>query len=104
MTITKEQYLNSIRNGSAYPIYRATIGIIAMIGYGIAGLYALGAVFGGLGSMFGHQFGIGFMILVGGALLAALVFFCSKLFKEAALIIVDIGDSTLEANARSLSV
>ncbi len=104
MNITKEQYLNTIRNSSAYPIYRATINIIALIGYCIAGLYALGALIGGLGAMFTYSFWMGLLILVGGALMAALVYFCAKLFKEAALIIVDMGDSTLEANARSMSV
>ena len=43
--------------------------------------------------------GVGYIIV--GGLLAVLAYFLVKFFKEAALILADIGDSTLEANSRS---
>lgn len=101
MNSSKEQYFDTLRNNSAYPVYRATIGIIAMLGYLLAGLYALGALIMGFGSMFNHAFFMGVGILILGAIMAGLVFFFAKLFKEAALIIVDMGDSTIEANSRT---
>jgi len=70
-----------------------------MIFYGLAALCALGAVIGGLGTMT-RSFIAGLGALILGGLLAALYYLIGKLFKEAALILVDIGDSTLDANSR----
>ena len=100
MENSEEQYLESIRSNSAYPVYRATIGIIALLGYLLAGLYGLVALFSGFGMMFSHQFLLGVAILFGGAIAAGIVFFFARLFKEAALIVVDLGDSTIEANCQ----
>jgi hypothetical protein len=70
-----------------------------MIFYGLAAVCALGAIIGGLGTMT-KSFITGLGALAVGMLLAALYYLMGKLFKEAALILVDIGDSTLDANSR----
>jgi hypothetical protein len=101
MENTKQQYLESIRSNSAYPIYRNFIGILAMLGYLIAGIDALVALVMGFVSMRGSFFG-GVGILILGGLGAVLTYFLVKFFKEAALILADIADSTIEANSRSL--
>jgi hypothetical protein len=45
----------------------------------------------------------GLAILVAGAINAALIFLLARFFKEAALILADIGDSTADANSRAAS-
>jgi hypothetical protein len=100
MENSKQQYLESIRSNSAYPVYRNFIGIIAILGYLIAGIDALAAVIMGFGAM-RYSFFQGVGIIIIGGIGAVLVYFLVKFFKEAALILADIGDSTLEANSRS---
>lgn len=99
---SKEQYLALIRSNSAYPVYRGFIGTIALLGYVLAGFAALGALTGGLASM-SQSFMLGLAILVGGAIYAALLFLLTRFFKEAALILVDIGDSVADANSRAIT-
>jgi hypothetical protein len=71
-----------------------------MLGYLVAGIDALIALFWGFSAMRYSFFqGVGYIIV--GGLLAVLAYFLVKFFKEAALILADIGDSTLEANSRS---
>src|SRR5271169_335590 len=98
MENSKQQYLESIRSSSAYPVYRNFIGILAILGYVVAGIDALTALVWGFGAMRYSFFeGVGYIIV--GVLCAVLVYFLVKFFKEAALILADIGDSTLEANS-----
>ena len=96
---SKQQYLASIRSNSAYPVYRGFIGIIALLGYVLAALAGVGAVIGGLAAMTQSFMG-GLVVIVAGAVYAVLVFLLARFFKEAALILVDIGDSVAEANSR----
>jgi hypothetical protein len=100
MNTSKIQYLESIRSNTAYPVYRGFIGTIALIGYLLAGAYVLLALIAGLGMM-ANSFMSGLGILLLGGVGAALVFFLAKFFKEAAQILVDIGDSIAEANSRT---
>ena len=102
MNASRQQYLQSIRADSAYPVYRGVIGMIALLGYLLAGALALGALVGGLGAM-SNSFFMGLVALVTGGIFAAIVFLIAKLSKEAALMLVDIADSTVEANSRLLS-
>jgi hypothetical protein len=98
--MSKKQYLEAIRSDSAYPTYRGFIGIIALLGYILAGIVALGAVGTGLFSM-NKSAGTGIAIMVGGLIYAAILFLMARFFKEAALILADIGDSTVDANSRA---
>jgi hypothetical protein len=99
MENSKQQYLEAIRSNSAYPVYRNFIGILAILGYLIAGIDALVALFMGFNAMrYAFFAGVGYIIV--GGIGAVLVYFLVKFFKEAALILADIGDSTLEANSR----
>jgi hypothetical protein len=101
MNTSKEQYISSIRSNTAYPVYRGFIDTIALLGYLLAGVDGLGALIMGFSSMkASFIYGVG--ILVVGAIFAALVFLLARFFKEAALILADIGDSTAEANSRTL--
>ena len=67
--------------------------------YAIAGVSALSAVIGGLGTMT-RSFFLGLASLVVGLLFAALFFLMAKLYEEAALILVDMGDSIIDSNSR----
>jgi hypothetical protein len=100
MATSKQQYLEQIRSSTAYPTYRGFIGIIALLGYALAGLSALSALIGGIGAM-SASFISGLGILLMGLIGAALAFLGARFFKEAALILVDIGDSIVETNART---
>jgi hypothetical protein len=95
---TKKQYLDSIRAHSAYPTYRGFIGVFALIGYIVAGIVALGAVIGGVVSM-NKTPGVGLAVIVGGLIYAAILYLMARFFKEAALILADLADSTVDANA-----
>ena len=97
----KEQYLNTIRSNSAYPVYRGTINTVALLFYLVAAGFGLGAVVGGLTTM-SNSFMAGIGVLILGLILAALWYFIGRLFKEAALILADMGDSTVDANSRAL--
>jgi len=102
MNLPKQQYLEQIRADSAYPVYRGIINTIALLFYAVAALFALGAIVGGLGTMT-RSFVTGLGGLILGLILAALYYFLGRFFKEAALILADIGDSIVDANAHPRS-
>ncbi len=100
MDNSKQRYLDLIRANSAYPTYRGFIGLIATIGYLLAAVIAFGAVIGGFVSM-SQSFMLGLAIFVAGGVYAALIFLLARFFREASLILVDIGDSVADAISRS---
>ena len=100
MTSTKQQYITTIRSNTAYPTYRGIIGIITLLGYILAGLEALAALISGFGAM-GNSFVGGLGILIGGLIISALIFLGARFWKEAAMILADIGDSITETNSRN---
>lgn len=102
MHAAKRNHIDRIRSETAYPTYRAIIGIIAILGYILAGLSALGALISGFGTM-GDSFGMGLVVLLFGLVFAALIFLGARFWKEAALILADIGDSVTDANAERQS-
>ena len=102
MAISKQQYLQRIRNETSYPTYRSIIGIIAILGYIMAVLMGLGALGGGIAGM-SQSFFAGLGTLVVGLVAAVIMFFLARFWKEAALILVDIGDSVADANAKNES-
>lgn len=105
---TKQQYLERIRRETAYPMYRNIIGIIAILGFVMAGLVGLGSLILSLGIIiagFSNQnilagLLFGLICLVQGLVWAAIIFFLARFWKEASLILVDIGDSITDANAK----
>lgn len=99
MNQDKQQYLDTIRSNTAYPVYRATIGMIAILGYSLAALSGLIALVSGFSRM-GSSFLAGVGILIGGGIVSGLIFLGARFWKEAALILADIGDSITHANAR----
>ena len=101
MNSEKQQYLDRIRANTAYPTYRGIIGIIAMLGYALAALQGLAALITGFGTM-GQSFVAGAGVLIAGLIMAALIFLGAKLWKEGALILVDMGDSITDANATNV--
>jgi hypothetical protein len=102
MNLSKQHYLESIRADSAYPVYRGTINTVALLFYIVAAVCGLGAVIGGLGAMTNSVIsGLGIMLF--GLTFAALYYFLGRLFKEAALIVADIGDSIVDTNSRTHS-
>ena len=100
MTSAKQQYLDALRRNSAYPTYRGVIGLVAFVFYAIAAVSALGALIGGLGAMT-RSFITGLGTLIVGLLFAVLFFLMAKLYKEAALILVDMGDSIIDSNSQT---
>ena len=100
MTPNKQQYLDAVRANTAYPTYRGIIGVITILGYVLAGLSVLGALISGVMSMRESFFG-GLVVLISGLVGSALIFLGARFWKEAALILADIGDSITEANSRS---
>jgi len=99
MNALKHQYIETIRANSAYPTYRGFIGAITLLGYLLAAVVALGTLIGSL-SMMSSSFALGLVVLAAGLLGAALTFLLARLWKEAAQILADIGDATVETNAR----
>ena|SRR5690625_1610276 len=100
MNPQKQQYLNNIRVNTAYPTYRGIIGIIAILGYLFAILQGLGALITGFSRM-GDSFIGGVGIIIGGLLIAGLIFLGARFWKEGALILADIGDSITDKNSRN---
>ena len=103
MNEAKEKYLNGIRSNTAYPTYRSIIGIITVLGYCLAIITVLGTLISGFGTM-RYSFIGGSLTLIGGLLGAALIFFLAKFWKEASLILADIGDSVTDANSINSSL
>jgi hypothetical protein len=102
-TLSKRKYLDAIRVDSVYPTYRGFIGVIAAIGYVVAGIVALVSVVGGLASM--NKSGLsGMFLVILGLIYSAIMVLVSRFFKEAAQIIADIGDSLIDANSRDRSI
>ncbi len=100
----KHQYLKQIRSNTAYPTYRGIIASIAALGYVCAivvGLLAwiVAGLFGAADGAKAGAIGIGLL----GLLLAVLIYAVTRFFREAAVILADLSDSTLEANARTPS-
>ena len=99
MNLAKQQYLQAVRADSAYPIYRGFIGTLSLLGYVLAGAIALGTIIGTFSSL-STSFWLALSILVIGAVFCATVFLSAKLSKEAALMLADIADATVDASAR----
>jgi len=107
-TSEKQLYLNQIRVNTAYPTYRGTINFIAVLGYCLAALNGLGVVSLAIDVMVGSwdswiAWIAGFGIIIGGLIISALIFLGARFWKEAALIVADIGDSTIETNSKASS-
>ena len=100
MNSTKQQYLEAIRSNTSYPTYRAVIGIIAIVGYLLAGFEGLAALISGFGYM-RYSFFQGVGILIMGLIVAVLTFLLARFWKEAAQILADLGDSVVETNSRT---
>ncbi len=103
MNQQKQQYLELIRANSAYPVYRGFIGTIAMVGYALAALVGLAALVAGL-TMASRELITGLLVLVAGGLTAYLYYLLARFFREAALILADLADSTVDSNSRPASL
>jgi hypothetical protein len=99
MASEKSQYLDRIRSNSNYPTYRKIIGLIAFLGYLFSAVNGIGAAVVGVIKMSDH-FLPGLAILIGGLVVSALIFFGARFWREAALILADIGDSVIDANSQ----
>jgi hypothetical protein len=100
MASDKSQYLNRIRSDSNYPTYRNIIGLIAFLGYLFAALNGIGVIIAGVIRMQDY-FLHGLVILLGGLIVSAFIFFGARFWREAALILADIGDSVIDANSEN---
>lgn len=102
MDSMKQQYLSTVRSNTAYPTYRGMIGAIAALGYALAVLAILGGVISGCGAM--NRAGVGgFLVsILGGILIGGVFVLLARLWKEASLVLVDMGDAILEQGARGV--
>ena len=103
MSTPKQEYLNRIRRNTAYPTYRGAIRIMVALGYLLAVVLILAALVGGiepspLGQLFDGP--VLARVRLGGLLWGIFVFLGTRFFREAAFILVDIGDSIIDANSR----
>ena len=99
MEPNKERYLNQIRSNTAYPVYRGSIRPITILGHALAALLALLPL--AVGLITPEQLfttGSGFGALVFGSIGAAFIVVLARFWKDAAMILVDLADLTLEAN------
>lgn len=115
MRRNKRKYLDEIRRNSAYPVYRALLGVISGLCYIVfSGFTALVAVAVGI-SIIGmpnevaqewngvlHQGSLGILVIVFGLGLSAFFYILIRFCKEGALIHVDSADATTEYNARAV--
>lgn len=95
MKTEKQQYLQNVRATTVYPTYRGIIGILTILGYLLAGIYLISGVVGGLMAL-SESFVMGLGFLLTGVLSAVILFVGVRFLKEAALILVDIGDSVTD--------
>ena len=97
----RQQYLNSIRENTAYPTYRGIIGIITIIFYILAVLTALSSLVGI--TMMGDSVLAGLGTLISCLLFAVLTFLGGRFFKEGALMLADIADSITDVYSQDFN-
>ena len=97
----KRLYIDHIRINTAYPNYRRFVGIVAILGYVLAGLLVLIALLGLFEDVSVGRYREGFAFFVGSVMAAVIIVFASRLLKEAALIFADIADSITDANSKA---
>jgi hypothetical protein len=97
MNIEKQQYLNAIRSESAYPTYRGIINLVVYVYYALAGIAVLGALSNAFSA---PGFFVGVFMLIAGLVVAAMIVVLARFFREAALILADIGDTAVDVGAR----
>ena len=102
MSNSKQKYLSLIRSVSAYPTYRAGIGLMSFLGYLEAVALGLAALFGGM-TVMSRSFLAGLGVLLIGGVFAVISFLFVRFCKELALMLADIGDSAIEKNSRAVS-
>ena len=101
METTKQQYIDQIRTNTAYPNYRRFVGIVAILGYVLAGLLVLITLLAFIEAVSVGEYREGFTFLVGSLIAAIIIIFMSRLLKEAALIFSDIADSITDTNSKT---
>ncbi len=98
----KQQYIAYIRANSSYPTYRGIIGLIAILGYILAALVGLSSLVTGLSAMmYEGGFLMALFTIMSGAVATALGILMVRFYKEAALILADIGDAVTDQTSRS---
>lgn len=107
MKSSKQRYIDQIRTNTAYPTYRTFIGILTILGYVFAGLIVLAGL-GVVVSPFGITYwapsgGASYFVPVASVIVAAIIVFASRLWKEASLLLADIADSITDANSKTSS-
>jgi hypothetical protein len=98
MNASKQHYLQIVRGNTAYPVYRGFVETVALLWFLLAGVIALFAVIGGMVVLRTTTLGAVAIIIVGGTV-AAILFMLARLSKEASLMLADLADSTVDANA-----
>lgn len=90
-SVTTKKYLETIRQASNYPTFRAFVSFMTLLMFVLAGLIVVVAV------------GTGQMGVIGAALIGALCLaLISKVIAEVSLMIADIADSTIYTSANQI--
>ena len=103
METRKQQYIDQIRTNTAYPNYRRFVGIVAILGYVLAGLLVLITLLAFIEAISEGSYREGFTFFIGSIIVAIIIVFVSRLLKEAALIFSDIADSVTDANSKAFN-
>src|SRR4030042_644888 len=97
------EVIDQIRTNTAYPNYRRFVGIVAILGYVLAGLLVLITLLAFIEAVSVGEYREGFTFLVGSVIVAIIIVFVSRLLKEVALIFSDIADSITDVNSKTSS-
>lgn len=96
--MSKNAYLLAIRANTTYPTYRAFINVLPSLAYFASGLLAaVGIIIGLLSGYPVAALGIGLASLVA----AIMHFVRARFMREGGLILADLADSIVDANARN---
>ena len=100
MSSEKDKYVKAIRAETTYPVYRSIIGVIALLVYAIAASLFIGSSY--LTMTLGNvdSAGMQAFFAIIGYISSILFYVIARFWKEAALIVADIGDSVTEVCSR----
>ncbi|MDA7917378.1 hypothetical protein N9Z15_05775 [Akkermansiaceae bacterium] len=97
----KIAYLNHIEDNTVYPAYRKAVKFLNYIWAILIMVTAGGSIFLGSLELKSQQTITGAGTILGGILLSLIFYFLSRVANEVSLVLVDIGDSIIDANSKN---
>lgn len=84
-------YIEALRNGTAYPTFRKIVGFFTVVLYVLAGLIAIGSISSSFSSSGATLFGL---------VLAVVIYIFARVGKEMSLMLADIADAALDVGSK----